>query len=137
MAVPPRPRLPPGPGADGARARTPLRRRFPGAPGRPPGTGRRRHPDHGPGRQDQDVTAHGTDVQRRGWTDVFRVPGNQMLRVMGKFDGAYGRFMYHCHLLEHEDMGMMRPFVVMPARVLEFDHGGAHGGTGRATPADP
>ncbi|MEU0455992.1 O-aminophenol oxidase PhsA [Streptomyces sp. NPDC006129] len=65
-----------------------------------------------------------------GWKDVFRVPGNQMLRVMGKFDGAHGRFMYHCHLLEHEDMGMMRPFVVMPAQVLKFDHGGAHGGHG-------
>ncbi|WP_408056826.1 O-aminophenol oxidase PhsA [Streptomyces huasconensis] len=64
----------------------------------------------------------------RGWKDVFRVPGGQMLRVMGKFDGAYGRFMYHCHLLEHEDMGMMRPFVVMPKEALKFDHGAGHGG---------
>ncbi|MGW2703301.1 O-aminophenol oxidase PhsA [Streptomyces sp. NPDC001340] len=62
-----------------------------------------------------------------GHKDVFRVPGGQILRVMGKFDGAYGRFMYHCHLLEHEDMGMMRPFVVMPAEAMKFDHG-AHGG---------
>ncbi|MEU1011862.1 multicopper oxidase domain-containing protein [Streptomyces sp. NPDC005890] len=66
----------------------------------------------------------------RGHKDVFRVPGSQMLRVMGRFDGAYGRFMYHCHLLEHEDMGMMRPFVVMPPEALKFDHGGAHGGHG-------
>ncbi|MEU0257322.1 O-aminophenol oxidase PhsA [Streptomyces sp. NPDC006184] len=66
----------------------------------------------------------------RGHKDVFRVPGAQMLRVMGRFDGAYGRFMYHCHLLEHEDMGMMRPFVVMPPEALKFDHGGAHGGHG-------
>ncbi|WP_435845996.1 O-aminophenol oxidase PhsA [Streptomyces huasconensis] len=64
----------------------------------------------------------------RGWKDVFRVPGGQLLRVMGKFDGAYGRFMYHCHLLEHEDMGMMRPFVVMPKEALKFDHGAGHGG---------
>ncbi|MFC7302888.1 O-aminophenol oxidase PhsA [Streptomyces monticola] len=63
----------------------------------------------------------------RGWKDVFRVPGPQMLRVMGRFDGAYGRFMYHCHLLEHEDMGMMRPFVVMPKEALKFDHGAGHG----------
>ncbi|WP_199829720.1 O-aminophenol oxidase PhsA [Streptomyces sp. MMG1121] len=66
----------------------------------------------------------------RGNKDVFRVPGNQMLRVMGRFDGAYGRFMYHCHLLEHEDMGMMRPFVVMPAEAMKFDHGAGHGGHG-------
>jgi hypothetical protein len=26
------------------------------------------------------------------------------------------------HLLEHEDMGMMRPFAVMPPQVLKFDH---------------
>ncbi|MGA4838947.1 O-aminophenol oxidase PhsA [Streptomyces sp. G45] len=66
----------------------------------------------------------------RGWKDVFRVPGGQQLRVIGRFDGAYGRFMYHCHLLEHEDMGMMRPFVVMPKEALKFDHGGHGGGHG-------
>lgn len=64
----------------------------------------------------------------QGHKDVFRVPGSQMLRVMGRFDGAYGRFMYHCHLLEHEDMGMMRPFVVMPAQAVKFGHGAGHGG---------
>jgi FtsP/CotA-like multicopper oxidase with cupredoxin domain len=66
----------------------------------------------------------------RGYKDVFRVPGGQVLRVMGRFDGAYGRFMYHCHLLEHEDMGMMRPFVVLPKEALKFDHGAGHGGHG-------
>jgi hypothetical protein len=25
--------------------------------------------------------------------------------------------MYHCHFLDHEDEGMMRPFVVLPAPV--------------------
>lgn len=70
-----------------------------------------------------------------GYKDVFQVPGSQLLRIMGRFDGAYGRFMYHCHLLEHEDMGMMRPFVVLPAEVLRFDHGGGHGGhDGHAAP---
>ncbi|MFH8991211.1 O-aminophenol oxidase PhsA [Streptomyces sp. NPDC017940] len=71
-----------------------------------------------------------TAPNERGWKDVFRVPGGQMLRVIGRFDGAYGRFMYHCHLLEHEDMGMMRPFVVMPKEALKFDHGGHGGGHG-------
>ncbi|MFZ3560511.1 O-aminophenol oxidase PhsA [Streptomyces sp. BH055] len=64
----------------------------------------------------------------QGYKDVFRALPGQMLRVMGKFDGAYGRFMYHCHLLEHEDMGMMRPFVVLPKEALKFDHGAGHGG---------
>ncbi|MEU6843258.1 O-aminophenol oxidase PhsA [Streptomyces sp. NPDC046716] len=62
-----------------------------------------------------------------GYKDTFRALPGQMLRVLGRFDGAYGRFMYHCHLLEHEDMGMMRPFVVMPEEAMKFDHGAGHG----------
>ncbi|MEV6672112.1 O-aminophenol oxidase PhsA [Streptomyces sp. NPDC051162] len=66
-----------------------------------------------------------------GWKDVIQVPAGQMVNVIGRFHGAKGRFMYHCHLLEHEDMGMMRPFVVMPDEVMAFHHGGdagRHGG---------
>ncbi|MEV0278260.1 O-aminophenol oxidase PhsA [Streptomyces sp. NPDC050610] len=65
------------------------------------------------------------------WKDVIQVPAGQMVNVIGRFHGAHGRFMYHCHLLEHEDMGMMRPVVVMPAEVMKFHHGDAghgHGG---------
>lgn len=61
-----------------------------------------------------------------GWKETYQVPAGQMVSLMGRFDGAHGRFMYHCHLLEHEDAGMMRPFTVMPPEVLKFDHG--HGG---------
>ncbi|MFF9651608.1 O-aminophenol oxidase PhsA [Streptomyces sp. NPDC014622] len=77
---------------------------------------------------------HGTKIpvppNEQGWKDVFRVPQGQLVKVLGNFDGGYGRFMYHCHLLEHEDMGMMRPFVVMPPEALKFDHGAGHGGHG-------
>ncbi|MBZ4015555.1 phenoxazinone synthase [Streptomyces purpurogeneiscleroticus] len=69
----------------------------------------------------------------QGWKDVIQVPPGQMVKVIGRFHGAKGRFMYHCHLLEHEDMGMMRPFVVMPPEVLAFHHqhpGGGHGHPG-------
>lgn len=27
---------------------------------------------------------------------------------------------YHCHILEHEDHDMMRPFVVMPFELMPF-----------------
>ncbi|MFF9349713.1 O-aminophenol oxidase PhsA [Streptomyces sp. NPDC014734] len=77
---------------------------------------------------------HGTKIptapNEQGWKDVFRVPRGQLVKVLGTFDGGYGRFMYHCHLLEHEDMGMMRPFVVMPPGAMKFDHGAGHGGHG-------
>ncbi|MGH3529585.1 MAG: multicopper oxidase domain-containing protein [Pseudonocardiaceae bacterium] len=29
--------------------------------------------------------------------------------------------MFHCHILEHEDEGMMRTFVVMPEQVMKLD----------------
>jgi o-aminophenol oxidase len=32
--------------------------------------------------------------------------------------------------MNSEDMGVMRPLVVMPPEALKFDHGGAHGGHG-------
>ncbi|MFI0814492.1 O-aminophenol oxidase PhsA [Streptomyces sp. NPDC021098] len=67
----------------------------------------------------------------RGWKDTIQVAGGQMVNVIGHYTGATGRFMYHCHILEHEDMAMMRPFLVTPGEVLAFDHhrpGGGHHG---------
>jgi hypothetical protein len=36
------------------------------------------------------------------------------------FDTYCGRYMYHCHILEHEDRDMMRPIVIMPMRLEPF-----------------
>lgn len=36
--------------------------------------------------------------------------------------GAAGR-VWHCHILEHEDQEMMRPFVVLPASNASRDAG--------------
>jgi len=41
-----------------------------------------------------------------------------MVLIAATFDGFTGRYMYHCHILEHEDHDMMRPFIVMPAAAL-------------------
>ncbi|MBY8879087.1 multicopper oxidase family protein [Actinacidiphila acidipaludis] len=56
--------------------------------------------------------------EESGWKDTVLVPGNSMVRVAGRFGAQTGRFMYHCHLLDHEDDGMMRPVVIMPPAVL-------------------
>ncbi|MBL1067461.1 multicopper oxidase domain-containing protein [Streptomyces sp. 7-21] len=63
----------------------------------------------------------------QGWKDVVIVPPGEMVSVLGPYEGAEGRFMYHCHLLEHEDMGMMRVFTVTPPEVAVFDHNAGHG----------
>jgi spore coat protein A len=50
----------------------------------------------------------------RGWKDVVRCNPDEVTQVVAAFD-LPGHYMYHCHILEHEDAGMMRPFIVRPA----------------------
>jgi FtsP/CotA-like multicopper oxidase with cupredoxin domain len=40
-------------------------------------------------------------------------PG-ETVRIIGRFDPAVNRgdYMYHCHILEHEDAGMMGFFSI-------------------------
>lgn len=72
----------------------------------------------------------GPPIQKHeeGWKDVFQVLPGEWVTVAGEFTGATGQFMYHCHILDHEDEGMMRPFVVHPPEVARFHvhPGGAH-----------
>ncbi|MBW4720475.1 multicopper oxidase family protein [Saccharothrix obliqua] len=78
-------------------------------------------PAPGPGRP--------LDPQEEGWKDTYQVEAGEWLAIAGRFDGATGEFMYHCHILDHEDEGMMRPYVVMPAEAARFHihrFGGGH-----------
>jgi spore coat protein A len=50
----------------------------------------------------------------------------EMVTILGNFSQHNGRYMYHCHILEHEDMDMMRPFVVVPAETAAFMGGHSH-----------
>ncbi len=51
-----------------------------------------------------------------GWKDTVLVLPGQTVRVIRQFKDFEGLFLYHCHNLEHEDMGMMRNFqIVAPA----------------------
>jgi spore coat protein A len=52
-----------------------------------------------------------------GWKDVVRVFPKYVTRIIMKFEPYAGHYVYHCHILEHEDMDMMRPFeTVTPAK---------------------
>jgi spore coat protein A len=55
------------------------------------------------------------DANELGWKDTVRVNPGEMITIAATFEGYTGRYMYHCHILEHEDHDMMRPFIVMPA----------------------
>ncbi len=41
------------------------------------------------------------------WKDVVLVPARSRVRVRSAFRDFAGLAMYHCHILDHEDMGMM------------------------------
>jgi len=51
-------------------------------------------------------------VSESGLKDTIRVDPGSMVEIIAKFEGYLGRYLYHCHLLEHEDHDMMRQFVV-------------------------
>ena len=44
--------------------------------------------------------------------DTVCVNPGEMVDIIAQFEEHHGRFVYHCHLLEHEDHDMMRQFIV-------------------------
>jgi len=53
--------------------------------------------------------------EEMGWKDTVRADPGMVTRIIAKFEGEPGRYVWHCHLLEHEDNEMMRPFQLLPA----------------------
>jgi spore coat protein A len=57
----------------------------------------------------------------RGWKDVVTVDPGEVVHLIahfGEYEGLFndqtGEYMWHCHMLEHEDYDMMRTFSVRP-----------------------
>ncbi len=48
-----------------------------------------------------------------GWKDTVLVMPGEEIEILKPFEDYKGLFLYHCHNLEHEDMGMMRNFYVV------------------------
>ncbi len=49
----------------------------------------------------------------QGWKDTLLLPKGGQARVMMRFDGFTGRYVFHCHNLDHEDHDMMGQFEVV------------------------
>jgi FtsP/CotA-like multicopper oxidase with cupredoxin domain len=86
---------------------------------------------------DSTADAIALDPAETGWKDTIRVNPSELVvlampfRVYAATDTTpeqgsrlyrTGRYMYHCHILEHEDHEMMRPLVVMPPEVIDHMH---------------
>jgi len=53
------------------------------------------------------------DPAEAGWKDTVRADPAMVTRIIARFEGFPGRYVWHCHILEHEDNEMMRPFDVV------------------------
>ena len=55
------------------------------------------------------------EANEAGWKDTAIVNPGEVLTIRVRFDGYTGWYVFHCHMLEHEDNDMMRPYQVVPA----------------------
>jgi FtsP/CotA-like multicopper oxidase with cupredoxin domain len=54
------------------------------------------------------------DTRTPEWKDTVDVPANSDLRIAVRFDDRPGMWMYHCHILDHAESGMMGQLFVAP-----------------------
>lgn len=63
-----------------------------------------------------DVDGDPPPPELAGWKDTIHVPPDTTVRIIARFDGEAdptAPYMYHCHVLRHEDDGMMGHFVLV------------------------
>jgi bilirubin oxidase len=56
----------------------------------------------------------------KGWKDTVLVSNAEIVHVIMRFpefSDPHTPYMYHCHILEHEDMGMMGQFIVTDEKI--------------------
>lgn len=65
------------------------------------------HPFHLHGFQFQVIERNGEPVSQPKWEDTVNIPGFENARFIVRFEDYPGKWMFHCHILDHEDQGMM------------------------------
>jgi FtsP/CotA-like multicopper oxidase with cupredoxin domain len=72
------------------------------------------HPFHLHGFFFQVLSRNGTPERDLSWEDTIQLRGHERVRIAFRPDNRPGDWMYHCHILEHVDNGMMATLRVMP-----------------------
>ena len=75
------------------------------------------HPVHIHGCQFRIISRDGKppEPERAGWKDVAPISNGGVCEILMRFPYSASRddpYMAHCHILEHEDSGMMTQFTV-------------------------
>jgi spore coat protein A, manganese oxidase len=60
---------------------------------------------------DGSAPARAPEVFETGFKDTLVALPGEITRVKAKFDRA-GRYVWHCHIIDHEDNEMMRPYLI-------------------------
>lgn len=71
------------------------------------------HPFHLHGFFFQVLDVDGEPPPFRGWLDTVNLEPQQTVRIAIPFDDRAGMWMFHCHILDHADTGMMRMLMLM------------------------
>jgi FtsP/CotA-like multicopper oxidase with cupredoxin domain len=71
------------------------------------------HPFHLHGFFFQVLSINGKSPQFRSWEDVVNLPPRSTVRIAWMPEDRPGSWMYHCHILEHHEAGMMGHFDVV------------------------
>jgi FtsP/CotA-like multicopper oxidase with cupredoxin domain len=75
----------------------------------------------------QVISVNGKDIDRKGLDDTFPVPANGEVVIRTKYRDFDGKYVLHCHILFHEDHGMMQVVeVVKPGEAVKPDNGMPH-----------
>ena len=56
----------------------------------------------------QMVAVNGEELARKDWRDTVVVPRNGSVTFRTRFLDFTGRFVHHCHMMNHEELGMMQ-----------------------------
>ncbi len=72
------------------------------------------HPFHLHGFFFQVLSRNGTPEPSPSWEDTLHLRGEERVRIAFRPDNRPGHWMYHCHILEHVDHGMMAAVRVNP-----------------------
>ena len=70
-------------------------------------------------RVDAKGVSRGPETWETGTKDTMISYPGEIIRIKARFDRA-GQYVWHCHVLEHEDNEMMRPYAVGPPQSPEM-----------------
>ena len=61
------------------------------------------------------VAADGTPIVTDPvWRDTILMPADGVVKFRTRYDTFTGKFVQHCHILDHEDQGMMQLLEIIP-----------------------